>query len=305
MVKALGCEPRDCEFESRHSPQGENMTEIKKWQPYQLTVNDGSLFPVPPELSGLTYRSDLTKLFNVRKSLEKGAAFTTGGVYLADGNVLIQDCLPGRSEGDNNRLAQTICKLLNRSDSATTFQLLSASDLNYELIYYLASLILGRQTANVLVFPGTGAKSVYNYLGGVRFGQCYNCIFLENPRNVKPEELPDIDPQKRVVIIDDVVASGDTVNQVARALLRKYGIIRDLRVATWLLEDKAKIMNGINQVFASIVVKGNYCSRPPVNSLSCLLSAEGSYETVKTGYTRKYFNGTSPLDSLKQLLDNY
>lgn len=281
------------------------MTEIKKWQPYQLTTSDGSLFPVPPELSGLTYRTDLTEKFRARKLAEQSRTFTTGGTYLADGNVLIQDCLPEQGDEENSRLTQTICKLLNRPDSATTFQLLSATDLNYGLINYLAPLFLGSQTANVFVFPGSGAKSVYSYLGGVRFGQRYDCVFLESPRYVEPEELPDIDPRKRIVIIDDVVASGNTVNQVARALLCKYGTIRDLQVVAWLLEDKAEIMQGINQVFASIVVKGNYCSRPPINSLSCLLSSDGSYEPVKADYSRKYFNGTTALDDLKQLLENY
>ncbi|MBI3069938.1 MAG: phosphoribosyltransferase, partial [Candidatus Levybacteria bacterium] len=107
--------------------------------------------------------------------------------------------------------------------------------------------------------------------------------------------LPRTTASRTAVIIDDVVASGQTSQRVAFLLKTRLGI-KKVIMATWLFAypsspENKKVpsgIEGVDQTFASIVLKGNYLLRPPINSLSCFIRNEGKYEQVKNDFIQRY-----------------
>lgn len=260
-------------------------------------------FPVPPELSGLTNRPDLGVEY--RKEYPE-VKFSESA--LCDGNILIQDCTPRFPEKLNVSANEKISLLLNCPESRVTFQIIDA----LAATKTLAELVGQVNTSQTLVlYPGNGALSVLNYL--INFEEAFSegikvpvtRCFLGKGKYKILVDLPQNLPRnfEEILVIDDVVASGQTVRELACALSRRYGMLPKMRLACWLILSTAEFRPYYDEVFTSWIIKGNYTSRPPINSLSCLLESQEKYDQVKVNYVSKYLKDPDILKQLQRIIN--
>lgn len=235
-----------------------------------------------------------------------------GGFYLADGNIIIQDCTPETDILENERTNFLIKTWLNSEESLVTFQVVDAFKATERLLKLLARK---RKKNSLVLFPGNGALSVKKYLSALG-SEFANGVYVPVSRTMVDKgkfkvyvDLPDLPRDfSEILLIDDVVASGQTSTTVASALARKIGILPPIDLACWLTLDNrdpyySAGLPYFRSVFTSSVIKGNNVSKPSINSLSCLLDQTGRYDRVKQEYTRRYLpNGEKILDNIKNLV---
>ncbi len=228
--------------------------------------------------------------------------------FVVDGSVIIQDLNP---QGlNNNEALNEQVRSLNEISRAT-IQLVDAAEQTETLI----KLIKGLNLKNPLfVFPGNGATTVSEYIKNAKEKlDISNSIYVPTERILTkpgkfdllidtksiPEELP-----KNIVIIDDVVASGQTTNTIAfRLRLNNYKA--NIISASWTYVYGAYLDEDyVDQTVTSLAVKGNYVKRPPINSLSCLTSPRAKYDAMKISYAQKYFENPQAFLSIIQNLTN-
>ena len=114
--------------------------------------------------------------------------------------------------------------------------------------------------------------------------------------------LPDQLSSTWVVIVDDVVATGQTASTIALYLKKTYPGIR-CALATWLMveprqDNSNSGIQGIDYVFADYIVRGNYTRQPPINSLSCLIRNYGKYDSVKKAFIEKYIRNADQFNQV-------
>lgn len=110
-----------------------------------------------------------------------------------------------------------------------------------------------------------------------------------------------------ILVIDDVVASGQTAEAVACALAKKLGPLPPLELACWLMLDNRDSyypagLPYFRRAYSSLIVKGNNVAKPPVNSLSCLLDDSGRYDGIKRSYVQRYLQNEEKLAKLKSII---
>lgn len=262
-------------------------------------------FPIPAQMSGLAERLDFAVAF---KELYPEIKF--GRFYLSDGNILIQDCSPNVPASDNDRLNQEINQTLN-TESKVTFQIVDGLEATQELLRLLKP---DKLKNTLVVYPGNGALAVKKYLTSLApdifegvYVPTYREMINKGKFNISvdlPDELPH--NFSRILVVDDVVASGQTARAIACALARKLGNLPPVNLACWLMLDKQDQyypagLPYYQSVYSAYILKGNGVSRPPINSLSCLLSDEGKYETVKKAYLDRYLGSGQTLEKIKDL----
>lgn len=218
---------------------------------------------------------------------------------LADGAVLIQD-IPSLA-----KLTES-AKRLNEI-SNITLHVVDGLSLTQDMLNLINKL--GVLNADpFIIYPGNGATSVRKFLALIddkRF--LINSVYLPTQRTMmrKGEFQLDVDysslPQgidtETVLIIDDVVASGQTAQTIAFEIKTRFPEARCV-LAAWLFLIPTKPENkksasgiaGIDQTIASIVLKGNIVSRPPINSLSCFKRSGNKYDEMKTKFIKKYIS---------------
>lgn len=240
---------------------------------------------VRPELSDLGISISLGE-----KIRTKFPMLNFSKACIVDGAIIIQDLSALDSTTQRARL-------LNIA-SDITLQVIDAKSATNLLLKLLAPY----QTTvgdSLVVFPGEGARTMRQFIQASRETEA---VFLPTKRSmVKPGEfdlsvdyssLPVTTKSSRVIIFDDVVATGQTVTTIARDLRRMYSNLTECIVATWVMvepqSDALSGLEGIDQVFTSMVVKGNYVKAPPINSLSCFIRNYGQYEAVKRTFIQKY-----------------
>lgn len=262
---------------------------------------------MPSYLSDLTERPDLGKIF---KKDFPGISF--GKFVVADGNIIIQDCTPRLAPKDNLEATKSIRETLNQEDSMVTFQIVDGLSATQQLVG-----IIPKSTYEnaLIIFPGNGALSVREYLK-ITKPELTEGITVPARRTMIDKgkfevwvDLPDNLPEgfSKILIIDDVVASGKTVNTLLLALARRIGILPPVNLACWLIlaardQDYRTGFSSIENVYASLVVKGNGVPNPPINSSSCLLDETGRYDTVKENYIKRYFQGDDILKRLRKIV---
>jgi len=286
--------------DSRQSPQGEKMTYQEKLR--KIFDAEEWAFSVPPQLSGLTPRPDLGVEYKAKFPM-----VTFGKFVLADGNILIQDSTPNFDRPESEQIAKTLQERLNNQSSPVTFQVVNAYSATEELARLIGPIDIDR---TLIIYPGNGAKTVKDYMQElgldiakgitvparrVSLGKGKFEISIDFPLSL-PEK------PKEVLVIDDVVASGQTCRELACALMRRYGTLPKMKLASWVMLSSAEFSSYYDNVFSSIVVKPNYVQRPPINSLSCLLSPESKYDRIKQQYSARYLRNSVSLDELEKLV---
>ncbi len=147
-----------------------------------------------------------------------------------------------------------------------------------------------------LIFPGQGAEEMLKFFAT---DQTQNIVSLPTERtmiipgqfnlSVDFSSLPPSLDQDVVYVFDDVVATGQTATEVSSILKGKYPGIK-VYLATWVLAKTSLKQGclsgipGIDGIFASFVVKGNYVKQPPINSLSCFVRNYEKYEKGKLNF---------------------
>lgn len=241
--------------------------------------------------------SDLGENISVSEKFKtRWPAITFDKTCLVDGAVLIQDIT------SDNTFTQS-AKRLNET-SRITLQVVDGLSLTKDM----ATLIERSKILNdnpFIVYPGNGAQSVKNFI--TSFDKRFNNNAVDLPTNrtmirkgafkldVDYSSCPPNIDAKTVLIIDDVVATGQTAQSIAAEIKKRFPSIRCI-LATWLFAMPTRIENknstsgieGVDQTFASIVLKGNLTSRVPINSLSCFMLSENKYEEMKTSFLKKY-----------------
>lgn len=96
-------------------------------------------------------------------------------------------------------------------------------------------------------------------------------------------------------IVDDVVASGQTAVTIAEGIKRLKPGLPCFMVSWLFLRPSEKLnqrspsgLSSFEKAFCALALKGNYVSRPPINSLSCFLREDPKGQEVKSGYFQKY-----------------
>ncbi|MBM3209695.1 hypothetical protein FJZ40_05425 [Candidatus Shapirobacteria bacterium] len=266
-------------------------------------------FPVSPVFSDLTERPDLAVEFTKKFPKISFAKFA-----IADGNILIQDCTPGLNREESDKVNASIKSKLNTEGSVVTFQVVDGLTATGDMVKALPPK---RQDGTLILFPGNGALAVKEYLQVVKpelaeglvvpvqrtaMGKGKFKITVEIPKEL-PEKVSNI------LVIDDVVASGQTAGAVTCALVKEFGVLPPIRLACWLMLAAGRdpyYPTGLpyfNSVSTAYIIKGNGVSRPPTNSLSCLLDQTGRYDRTKQEYINRYLPGASQvLDKIKGLI---
>jgi hypothetical protein len=234
--------------------------------------------------------------------------FTFENFAVVDGNVLIQDCLPeipeSKAQATNNKINQ----LLNSKESKVTFQLVDGNTMTSQLLELIERIDLNK---HLILFPGNGAMAVKKYLESVKpdFSTGINFpvsrVSLGKGRYQIDVRLPRILPSgfSKILIIDDVIASGLTMKAVISALSKKLGVLPPTSIATWMMLSVADIPDNYYQAgYAVWGLKGNACSRPPINSLSCFLDETEKYKLVQLEYGKKFFIDQKTLDQIRAII---
>lgn len=265
-------------------------------------------FPVGPEFTDLAERPDLTPILKSRFP-----NLYPRRVAIVDGNIIIQDCTPNLDVQETNKINDAIRKLLN-SDSLATFQVVDGRKATQDLVKALSRRKLDK---TLILYPGNGALSVRNYIAQVKpdfpegvpipvqrvkIGKGDFKVNVDLPKNL-PYDYDFSD----ILIVDDVVATGQTAMAIVYALARRIGIMPKLYLASWLVLDNRdpyypNRLSNFQSVYASLAVRGSIFPNPPINSLSCLLDETGRYDWVKQDYAAKYIKNPEILKTLKKIV---
>lgn len=282
-----------------------------------FNTDQAPFFSVAPELSDLGENLSVAQDFT-----QQYPKIFFDKACLVDGAVLIQDinarsCLnSAKKPKELARQAQELNKF-----SKITLQVVNGLELTQSLLKFFSNPKNRISLEDALiVFPGNGAQVVSDYMRTLlpQFNP-RNAVYLPTERtmikpgnfnlNIDCSTLPKNTVSRTAVIIDDVVASGQTGQRVAFLLKSRFGIKKVL-MATWLFaypsspenKEASSGIEGVDQTFTSIVLKGNYMTRPPINSLSCFFRDEQKYQNMKESYLLKYVkNPTEFLMTLERM----
>lgn len=250
---------------------------------------------VKPECSDLGQNPGLRS-----KLIQNFPRLSFSGAYTIDGALIIQDI---NFEGITTDRARQ----LNDSSTRITLQVVDASSVSRNL-----GILINQKPEitndAILVFPGEGAKDMYRF---VSVPEANERVFIPTQRTlinpgtfnlqVDYSPLPERINSRWVLILDDVVATGQTAITVARELKRRYTNIK-VAVGTWIMveprTESPSGISGVDEVFATYVVRGNYVKQPPINSLSCFIRNYGKYDAVKNNFIKKYISDPDTFNSI-------
>lgn len=269
------------------------------WKYLQINRGKKIIFDAAqiPFLKPPPHLSDLGESISVAERFKNSwPVIAFGKACLVDGTVLIQDITP------DDALTQAARKL--NETSSITLQVVDGINLTKNMVTLIEkSGVL--DTKPLIIYPGNGAQSVKNFIASIDKRFIINTVNLPTQRtmirngefdlSVDYSPLPQSINTDTVLIIDDVVASGQTAQTIASEIKSRFTDTRCI-LATWMFTMPTKPENkkspsgvmGIDQTLASMVLKGNLTSRPPINSLSCFIRSENKYEEMKANFLKKY-----------------
>lgn len=234
---------------------------------------------------------------------------------IVDGAVLIQDLLafpPYNFDFETGNTLYLMARELNRI-SDITIQVVDGALPNDFLLKALCTPALFGSNP-MIIFPGEGAKVVSEYMrrqdpGVYARYEMDKAIYLPCQRtmiaqgkfeiNVNATSFPtSLENKNIILIIDDVIASGQTVRTIVSQLRKSYEKLPPIVAISWFFIEPTNKENknspsgiqGVDMTITSFALKGNYVSRPPVNSLSCFVRSSEKYDQVKTSFMEKYIN---------------
>lgn len=265
-------------------------------------------FRVRPDLSDLGQNSRVEQ-----ELTERYPKLRFNLACLVDGAVLINDLLAFTPTFDFTTV-DTICNMAKElnTTSAITLHVVDGALPNDFLLRMLATPVFKMGPKPLIVFPGEGARLVSEYMRRQEpeiydLFDMENAVYLNCKRTMRrkgvfdisidPSALPENFRGGNVLIIDDVIASGQTIQAVAEKVRKKYGRA-NITAATWFFVEPSVKENrespsgieGIDLTIASFALRGNGMRRPPINSLSCFIR-EGEnpkYGEVKARFIEKY-----------------
>lgn len=270
-------------------------------------------FRVDENLCDLGENEGVAKDFDTRYPMIKYSK-----ACLADGAIIIQDIdlLPNLENIPSEDINQTLRSLNEFSN--ITLQVVDGFSLTKSLIETMKRTGVFEESP-IFIFPGEGARSVNEYIRRLYPELNYQGIFLPTKRTktdsgkfkleVDYSPLPQELKSGRIFIVDDVVASGQTASKVSRDIKSIFPDI-NCRLATWLLIKPSESSNkrsmsgveGIDETYVTIALKGNYMGRPPINSVSCFLRSGEKYDQVKTAFIEKYIADSTGFEkAIRQL----
>lgn len=288
--------------------------QISRGRTVVFDTEEVPFFTVSSDLSDLSENPSVAKDFNQRYP-----RIVFDRACVVDGVVLIQDLDPANQNTDTiDEKARNLNDL-----SKITLQVVNGRKLSEDLLRLLSEEKIPLDQT-LIIFPGNGARVVSDYLQNIAPELNFkNAIYLSTERKMtKPgsfrlsvdySSLPQGTKAKTAVIIDDVVASGQTVQKIIGDLRFRIPDIRNYIVAAWVFldpsnpenKDSASGILGVSKTFTSLILKGNYVARPPINSLSCLIRSEQRYEEMKNVYVTKYIRSADKfqkaLEEIKRL----
>lgn len=269
------------------------------WEYLQINKGRKNIFDADevPFLKPATEYFDLGESISVSEKFKtKWPAITFSRSCLVDGAILIQDIAPDAA------LTQAAKKLNEISN--ITLQVVDGLSLTKDMVTLIKkSGVLSYNP--LIIYPGNGSQSVRRYLISADKQFALNSVSLPTQRTMIRNGEFDLTVNYfplaqnintgTVLIIDDVVASGQTAQSIAAELKKRFPSIRCV-LATWLFVMPTRPENknsdsgirDIDQTLSSIVLKGNLTSRPPINSLSCFIRSEDQYEEMKVNFLKKY-----------------
>lgn len=240
---------------------------------------------------------------------------------IVDGAVLIADVLAFTPDfnADLGTAVYNLATELNTT-SAITLQVVDGALVND---FLLRNLILPtfRATKPTIIFPGEGARIVSEYMKRQEpaiydMYDMERAIYLPCERTmlakgkfdlvVDYSALPENLKTQAVVIIDDVIASGQTMQTIAQEVRSRYPNTNIIAASWFLVEPTQKEIPsgipGVDLTIASFVLRGNYTARPPINSLSCFIRdrEKPKYMQVKTAFVEKYIDAKDRFQRLME-----
>ncbi len=234
---------------------------------------------------------------------------------LADGAVIIQNIL----SQNNQQIIQEAKELNNTSN--LTIQIVDAEKMTDDLLTLLSDkALLNEET--LLIFPGNGAEDVLKQLSFQ-----YPAISSNNSEQLSTKRTlirpgvfdlsVDYSPLPSgnfgdVIIIDDVIASGQTASTIAYTL-KEYFPFSRISLAAWMMLPPTMKINKqsssgvgyVDRTIVSTVLKGNYMGRPPVNSLSGLIDEGETSKEKLRAYKGKYISDEDEFTSILERIKLY
>lgn len=215
-------------------------------------------------------------------------------VLLNDINGLLK---PGISSEDVDQAVKILIGTTYKTENVIYAVAQSFRDSLSNLVASTLADALSKNTA--ILWPGDGAKSVLREtLRDLPQLKTFRSFFIPTVRIVENGKVTDVTvdstelkndvatPYQTFLIIDDVVASGTTLNRIREAAVRVFGNNKLFRAVTWFLR-KPTDVNGyesVNSVYQYSTTEG----WPALNSLSTLLRTDAKGEAVREGYIKKY-----------------
>ncbi len=183
--------------------------------------------------------------------------------------------------------------------------ILSATEMTRELGAILTPALLGA----TFLFPGEGSQYIKSRLNLEGYNIITSRRFIGNrPSSVEVQVPPPVieavenSPTPSVTIIDDVIATGETVESIRREVewdMRYPPRVLTWSVYCWLKQWSAKMPD--IEVVSCIVYKRK-SGRVPLNSLSTIMSTTNKGAIVRSSYAQRYFaDPTEFIIALKQL----
>lgn len=263
-------------------------------------------FRVPPDLSDLGRSSTMEQELQQRYP---NLIFRLG--CIVDGAVLISDLLAFTQTFDFET-GDTLFNLARELNitSNITLQVVDGALANDFLLGTLCKPAL-RTAKPLFVFPGEGAMIVNEYVRRQEpavydLYDIDNAVYLPCERRMLRKGKFDIEVDysplpknlntRTVVIIDDVIATGQTIQTITEEIRKRYGEVNIVALSWFFLEPTVKEnrespsgIKGVNLTITNFALRGNYLARPPINSLSCFLREDVErYETVKQSFIERY-----------------
>lgn len=235
------------------------------------------------------------------KFSDRFSNFECGNRRHIDGCVILVDEVLDPADEEKLRALKTI--------GEQDLILLLANDLAVALEKFLENVVVAREDV-LFVFPGNGSNwpKKFSKVCQQNFGASVYAKRFWTPGNdpvataglIMPEVFMNL-KVKTIVVVDDVISSGKTMNNLWQNNAWRFPRAKWIGAA-WLAQVPQMRANsgvkGYDQIFASLVLKGSNQRKVPINSLSTLIEQPA----IAQNYAQRHFARPEEFTSLISLL---